>query len=121
MGRFIAATIAAMVLGGVAHAAPIAPDTFKMQTFGDLVTVCGSPEEDAAQFCRGWLVGNGTLYLKLVDAGAIRKWACADPIPSLDDIRRAVVAYGETNRQLLQESAIDGFWRAAASIWPCPK
>lgn len=104
---------------GGALAAPIAPDAFRMRTFSDLVAVCGSDSEDAAQFCRGWLVGNGSLYATLLQAGAIQPWACADPVPTLDDIRRAIVAWGETNPQTGSESAVDGFWRAAASIWPC--
>ena len=120
MRKIAVALITSAVLAGAAQAAPVTPETYKMQTFNDVVTVCGAADESSAQFCRGWLIGNGSLYLKLLDTGVIkRKWACADPIPNLDDIRRAVVAYGESNPQLGKQGAIDGFWQAAASIWPC--
>jgi hypothetical protein len=121
MTRTSLAAAAFLAAAGTASAAPIDPEAYRMRTFQDVVTVCGAEDEDAAQFCRGWLVGNGSLYAALVNAKAIRPWACADPVPSLDEIRRAVVAYGETNPQMGSQTAIDGFWRAAAAIWPCPK
>jgi hypothetical protein len=121
MTRTSLAAAAFLAMAGTASAAPIDPEAYRMRTFQDLVTVCGAPDEDAAQFCRGWLVGNGSLYAALVNARAIEPWACADPIPNLDEIRRAIVAYGETNPQMGSQTAIDGFWRAAAAIWPCPK
>jgi hypothetical protein len=110
-----------MATGAAALAQPVDLDTYQMRTFSDVVKVCASSDEQAAQFCRGWLVGNGSLYLTLVQAKRIPQWACADPIPSLDEIRRAIVAYGQANPQTGSESAVDGFWRAASSIWPCGK
>ena len=120
MRILLAATATILATNGPAPAASVDPEAYRMQTFSDVVTICGASEEEAAQFCRGWLVGNGSLYATLVQAKAIPQWACADPIPSLDQIRRAIVAYGETNPQMGSQTAIDGFWRAAASIWPCP-
>lgn len=119
MLKSLAAAVFVTSMAGSAAAAPLDFEDYRMQDFDDLVTVCGTPEEEAAQFCRGWLVGNGSLYATLVAAKAIRPWACADPVPTLDEIRRAVVAYGEANPQMGDQTAVDGFWRAAAAIWPC--
>jgi hypothetical protein len=116
-----AAALVLMATGGAASAQSVDLDSYRMRTFQDVVTVCASEDEQAAQFCRGWLVGNGSLYLTLVQAKKIPQWACADPIPKLDEIRRAIVAYGQTNPQMGNEGAVDGFWRAAAAIWPCKK
>lgn len=119
--RTLLAAAVCLVAAGPPSANALDTDNYKMQTFGDVVTVCGAPDAEAAQFCRGWLVGNGSLYMTLVKANAIPQWACADPVPSLDEIRRAIVAYGSANPQMGDERAVDGFWRAASAIWPCSK
>lgn len=108
-----------MVPMGVGHAAE--GDDFRMETFGDLVDVCADQTEDAAQFCRGWIVGTGQLYIALLKARAVPALACADPIPKLDEIRSAIVQFAAKNPATRQETSTDGFWRAAATIWPCGK
>ncbi|WP_157505454.1 Rap1a/Tai family immunity protein [Geminicoccus roseus] len=119
MRRLWAAGMILAAASGTAGAAPVDTEAYRMRSFQDLVAVCGAEEVEAAQFCRGWLVGNGSLYASLVEAQAIKPWACAQPVPSLDEIRRAIVAYGRSNPQTGSQTAVDGFWRAAASIWPC--
>lgn len=115
----LAAVVGALAGPGTARAAEL--DDFRLDTFGDLVDVCADQTDDAAQFCRGWIVGTGQLYIALLKARAVPALACADPIPKLDEIRTAIVRFAAQNPGTRQETSTDGFWRAAASIWPCSK
>jgi hypothetical protein len=109
------------LLGTGAQAAEA--DAFKLQNFGDLVTLCGAADgpmqAEAVQLCRGYILGAGSLYLELVRAGAIKPWACADPTPTVDQARARIVAWAKDNPASHAEQPIDGLWRAAAAIWPC--
>ena len=42
-----------------------------------------------------------------------------DPTPTVDEARLRIVAWAKENPSSHSEQAIDGLWRAAASIWPC--
>jgi hypothetical protein len=91
-----------------------------IETFGDLVTVCGRTDDPVSMaFCHGFILGNGRLYIALRRAGAVDRWACADPIPTLQEISTAVRAWAAANPQRAGEDAVDGLWRAAAAIYPC--
>jgi hypothetical protein len=112
---------AAGLLYGTAQA--VEADAFQLRNFGDLASLCGAGEgpyqAEALQLCRGYILGAGSLYLELVRAGAIEAWACAEPTPTVDEARLRIVAWAKANPSSHSEQAIDGLWRAAASIWPC--
>ena len=112
---------AGILLAGTGAAEAAEPTKFELTTFGDLVDVCSDQDELAAQFCRGWITGTGQLYYELAAASVVPPLACADPIPSLDRIRQAIVAFAATNPASRNEKATDGFWHASSVIWPCKK
>lgn len=120
LGIAMAGLFGSVALFGPAGQAAEA-DAFQLRHFGDLATLCGSDEVEAAQLCRGYILGAGSLYLELVRAGTIRAWACADPIPTVDEARARIVAWAKDHPASHAEQPIDGLWRAAASIWPCAK
>ena len=51
----------------------------------------------------------------------IKQIACADPIPTLAQAREAFVAWAAGNAEHMASKPIDGFWRAMAATYPCPK
>jgi hypothetical protein len=99
-------------------------EDFRVDTTRDLVDLC-APEPDsemagqALPFCEGYIVGTGQLYRELVRAGGIPEWACADPAPSLSEIREAFVSWARAHPDQLDGKAVDGFWRAMSERWPC--
>jgi hypothetical protein len=93
-----------------------------LQTFGDLMAMCADNAMPAdVQFCRGYIMGTGQLYQQLVRAGQLEPWVCADPVPTIDGARAAVVEWASANPSRSGEAPVDGLWRAAAAIWPCPE
>lgn len=99
--------------GGAVDAPPIA-------SFGDLAGLCADTSDASAQaFCQGYIMGSGELYLALRRAEVIDRWACADPIPTLDEISKAIVGWAAANPQHAADRAVDGLWRAAAALYPC--
>lgn len=95
-------------------------DAPPIATFGDLAELCARTADAAAQaFCQGYIMGSGELYLALRRAEVIDRWACADPIPTLDEISKAIVAWAAANPQHAADRVVDGLWRAAAAIYPC--
>lgn len=113
---------AAGLMFGSAQAAEA--DAFQLRNFGDLATLCGAGDgvayqAEALALCRGYILGAGSLYLELVRAGRIKAWACAEPTPTVDQARLRIVEWAKANPSSHGEQAIDGLWRAAASIWPC--
>jgi hypothetical protein len=109
----------ALLLGGLGTAQ--AADRFELNTAQDLLAICSPPagDDSALAFCYGYIAGGGELYAKLVDANAIRPWACADPPPTLDAIRQAFVAWARANPASLSWGPADAFWQAMASAYPC--
>lgn len=106
-------------------ATPVAPALAQdtpppMQTFGEFVELCAKTDEPVAMaFCEGYILGNGHLYLELRNAGAVRDWACANPIPTLQEIRVRIVEWGRAHPEQAKAKPVDGVWQAAAAIWPC--
>jgi hypothetical protein len=117
MRRILMASAIILSLGSGAVRAQQEPPP--MQTFGDLMTLCGSTGDDAP-FCSGYIMGAGQLYREMVRAERIEPWVCAEPVPTLDEARKAIVAWAQANPSSAGETPIDGLWRAAAAIWPCP-
>jgi hypothetical protein len=120
--------MAAMV--GVLTALAVAPlpaaaqaPLVTLDTTSDLLRMCApSPGPDARAMvgvCEGFIIGTGALYIELVRAKAIRPWACAADTPSVDQARTAFVTWARANPGAMQESVIDGFWRAMAATYPC--
>jgi hypothetical protein len=115
-----------IAMAGLAAASPSAlaaeAEAFQLRNFGDLVALCDAEQEvGAVQLCRGYILGAGSLYLELVRAGRIKAWTCADPVPTLDEARAKIVAWAHQNPSTQSEQPIDGLWRAAAAVWPCPR
>ncbi len=110
-------------LAADAWAQPIEP---KLETTRALLELCaaepGSPRYGARlSYCEGFIAGTGLLYEKLVEAGAIKPWACAPSAPTAEEIRFAFVKWARANPRYLDEPPVDGFWRAMAATWPCPE
>ncbi len=121
MRRALLGLAAAGLMFGSAEAAET--DAFQLRNFGDLASLCGAGENayqaEALALCRGYILGAGSLYLELVRAGRIKAWTCAEPTPTVDQARLRIVEWAKANPSSHGEQAIDGLWRAAASIWPC--
>lgn len=119
-GMVLAATLSALA-GGQALA-----ENPKLDTTADLVAFCDTigpvgEVRDGQNFCDGFIAGSGLLYLELVQAGRMKKIACADPIPTLEAAREAFVAWADANPDQMSSKPIDGLWRAMADTYPCPK
>ena len=115
--------LAAGMIGGAGHVYAEGP---KLDTTADLVAYCDTIGEvgevrDGQNFCDGFIAGSGLLYLELVQAGSIKKIACADPIPTIAQAREAFVTWVAANPEHLSGKPIDGLWRAMAATYPCPK
>ncbi len=98
----------------------------KLETTADLVEFCDTigpvgEVRDGQNFCDGFIAGSGLLYLELVRAGRMKKIACAEPIPTLEQAREAFVAWAGANPDQMSTKPIDGLWRAMAETYPCPK
>jgi hypothetical protein len=98
----------------------------KLDSTADLVGYCDTEGpvgdvRDGQNFCDGFIAGAGLLYLELVQAGTMKKIACANPIPTLAQAREAFVAWASAHAEHLSSKPIDGFWRAMADTYPCPR
>ena len=98
----------------------------KLETTADLVAYCDTigpvgEVRDGQNFCDGFIMGSGLLYLELVAAGKMKQVACAEPTPTLEQARNDLVAWAESHPERLQDKPIDGFWHAMAATYPCPK
>jgi hypothetical protein len=115
------------VIGGAALlAGPAIADGPKLDTTADLIAYCDNEGpvgevRDGQNFCDGFIMGSGLLYLELVAAGEIKRIACADPTPTLAQVRSDLVTWAGSNPEHLQSKPIDGLWRAMAETYPCPK
>jgi hypothetical protein len=120
VGLLLASAAAVLVAEGAAAQSP------KLDTTADLVEYCDNvgpvgEVRDGQNFCDGFIMGSGLLYLELLKAGQIKKIACADPTPTLAQARDAFVAWARRNEEHLASKPIDGLWRAMAATFPCPK
>lgn len=115
------------LIGGLALVAgPAAAEGPKLDTTADLVAYCDTigpvgEVRDGQNFCDGFIMGSGSLYLELVAAGKMKQVACATPTPTLAQARTDLVAWAASNPEHLESKPIDGFWRAMAATYPCPK
>jgi len=100
-------------------AAGVATPAAAIDSTADLRAACAAEDEATRNLCFGYIQGVGHLYVELLRAGAIGQIACADPVPTLEVIRVAVVDWIDTNPQHAADSAVDGLMRASATIWPC--
>lgn len=117
----VLAAAAAMTAAGAARG-----DNPKLETTADLVAFCDTEGpvgevRDGQNFCDGFIAGSGMLYMELVRADTIKQMACADPIPTLAQAREAFVSWANASPEHMTARPIDGFWRAMAATWPCPK
>lgn len=118
-----AAASALLLLLGSTIVPTMAAEPFRLRTTGDLQALC-DPQSDAfadirlAQ-CNGFIAGTGLLYLELVEAGTIERWACAPQGTGLAEVRDAFVSWAGANPSDRETEAVDGFWEAMAETWPC--
>ena len=115
-----------LAVGMVVASSQVRAEEPKLDTTADLVAYCdtlGTADQvqEGQDFCAGFIAGSGLLYLELVRAKKIAKIACADPIPTLAQAREAFVAWAAGNAEHMASKPIDGFWRAMAATYPCPK
>lgn len=123
--RLLGTLLLGGALGLVATASEAA-DAPSFSTTADLVRMCTAAgdavaDDKALAFCDGFIAGTGSLYLELVRTETIRPWACAQRTPTLAEARTAFVSWAAANPQHLQDRPVDGFWRAMAATYPCPK
>lgn len=105
-------------------AAEVAGQEMALESTADLLAACSREENDlqhdeTPSFCYGFITGTGGLYLELVEAGVIDAWACAEPVPTMEQIRSAFVTWARAHPERLDDSATDGFWRAMSAAYPC--
>ena len=124
----IAASIAALGCCFALHAGRVdaQESPAKLDTTAELLAYCDNEGpvgevRDGQNFCDGFILGNGLLYLEQVRAGSIEPMACAEREPTLAEMRSAFVAWAEANPEHLQDKPVDGFWRAMAATYPCPE
>lgn len=111
----------ALALSGGSATAQIAEPASGFST-RELMNACAAEvgaDGLSAEFCDGFILGTGLFYLELRRAEKIEAWACADPAPNLQQIRRDFVAWAQQRPERLDDPAIDGFWRAMAETYPC--
>jgi hypothetical protein len=96
-----------------------AQETRSLQTAADLLSICEADTPASVGVCEGFIVGTGQLYVQLVESGVMEAWACADPVPTIQEVRRNFVSWSRSNPENLDESAVDGFWRAMSATYPC--
>jgi hypothetical protein len=97
---------------------------YDADTVGELVEACSTTDIDpngavGTAFCHGYILGAGHFYLEMVRGNAIQRIACADPPPTLNEIRLTFVDWAATNPGRAEDKAIDGLMAAAAAKWPC--
>jgi hypothetical protein len=114
--------LAACVASGGAGA--MDAGAYDLDSARDLLDVCapadGDPDADAAlAFCYGYISGTGEFYIEMVKAEAIDRMACADPVPSLHEIRMAFVDWARANPGELAAGPGHTFWKAMSVAYPC--
>ena len=77
---------------------------------------CAEAQPD---FCYGFIIGTGQLYQHLTYSGVMRRWACADELPSLEQIRQVFLDWASAHPEKAEDVAVDGFWQAMSERWPC--
>jgi Rap1a immunity proteins len=115
-----------LAAGMIVAAGQVRAEGPKLDSTADLVAYCDTEGpvgevRDGQNFCDGFIAGSGLLYLELVQAGTMKKIACAEPIPTLAQARDAFVTWASANPDHLSGKPIDGLWRAMAATYPCPK
>jgi hypothetical protein len=123
-GRQFPTTSAVLLV--LAFAQPVVAQDVKPAanfTTSSLLEICALDDSAAqmrsAEFCEGFILGTGLLYLELRKADVIKAWACAEDLPTLPQIREIFVTWARENPQHLDENAVDGFWRAMSATYPC--
>jgi hypothetical protein len=119
-GMLVLAGCLALLAGGAEAEGP------KLETTADLIAYCDNvgpvgEVRDGQNFCDGFIMGSGLLYLELVAAGKMKQVACAEPIPTVAQAREDLVAWATSHPEQLKSKPIDGLWRAMAATYPCPK
>lgn len=102
--------VAASILATPAHA---------IESTADLRDACAAEDEASRNFCLGYIKGAGHLYIELIRADVIPQIACADPVPTMEEIRLSVVTWIDAHPEHASDRAVDGLMQASAAIWPC--
>ena len=85
-------------------------------TVAELAQRCA---EAAPDFCYGYIIGSGQLYQQITRVGVVRGWACADPLPTLEQVRQVFVDWAGAHPTMANGAAVNGFWQAMSEHWPC--
>ena len=125
--RTTLAATALVALLALPARAEVTEQTFRGGRTADLAALCGTAPGDrlhtaALNWCQGFMVGAGQYHHSVAAAdGAARRLFCLpSPEPTMDQARRAFVAWAESHPQYASERAVDGLTRFAAETWPCP-
>ena len=105
--------------------ASVTEDSFRLDTFKDLVTLCGveasDPNADAAiHMCHGYVIGLVHFHVLVGRALEGTVYCMADNArPSRDDAIEMLVIWSRGHPEYDSEEAIDGVLRWAAAKYPC--
>ena len=85
-------------------------------TVGELAQRCAKAAPD---FCYGYIIGSGQLYQQITRVGVVRGWACANLLPTLEQVRQVFVDWAGAHPTMANGAAVNGFWQAMSEHWPC--
>ncbi|KAA6185269.1 hypothetical protein F2Q65_09210 [Thiohalocapsa marina] len=102
-------------------------DSFDFDTTEDLLTVCSVSADDAAHVpallaCRAFIEATVQYHDAVSDRKQLKRLVCYPKNTTIDDGRKAFVAWGGTNRdnaELMGELPVVGLVRALAAKYPC--
>jgi len=112
----------------VLFAAPAPADVteqYRVRNAGDLVELCGrdalAADYVAAQnFCHGYTVGAYAYYHSVSQADPDLKIVCVkQPYPERKKVIADFVAWGKARPALMNERAVDTFFRYLSETFPC--
>ncbi len=118
----------AVVLLIVLFAAPVwadAAEEYRVRNAGDLVALCGrdpaAVDYVAAQnFCHGFTVGAYAYYHSVSMADPDLKIVCVkEPYPERKKVLADFVAWAKARPALMNERAVDTFFRFLTETFPC--
>ncbi len=128
MTRFFLGTVAGAVMAVVAGSASEAAnaENFQVKNLQDLIDLCAVQRGDpvavqAIHFCQGYLTGVYHYHQALTTDGRARVFCPTGTLPTRDEAVAMFVTWGRAHPQHGAEPAVDGVFRWAVEMWPCPR
>jgi hypothetical protein len=102
-----------------------AAEDYRVRNAGDLVALCGRDPAAvdyvaALNFCHGYAVGAFAYYHSISEADPDLKIVCVKrPYPERKKVIEDFVVWSKTHASLMNEKAVDTFFRFLAETFPC--